>query len=243
MSSRVNYTQTLSKKYASSLFDYLILKSPTFSGVKIPMIDLLSKDFQIDSKFQRLENLNKEPFIRNSKFSLEVYNSLKVNPNFQYKLLSQVLLELQVLGSFVGGNKDVLNYFQDAGNSSAQKFKIIYPLVSKSHFVTQAFLQVLWERNHFDLLLPIIEEFNTLYSDYTCIKSLKVISRLPLTRESKKKLKAFLNAVYTTDLNPVNCILDFIISDSIFGGLTIVDGFSRIDLSFKNKIQQLLKTL
>lgn len=204
--SKINYKQTLSKKYASSLFDYLKLNSGESCFLDTYPVTFGSSD----TPTQHIGSISE-----NIRF-------------LQYLLLTNE--ELNVL-------------FDDSGYSSFKKLDLIKEIVPNLSLVFLAFLKVLVERNQLSLLKMILEEYTTLYNNYVGIKHIKIISRVPVSRANQYLIKrAFSNSTYNSTTKR-KLIFDFIISDNIFAGLVVVDGFSRIDLSLKNKMRQVLQTL
>jgi len=204
--SKINYKQTLSKKYASSLFDYLKINTDVEKFLDIYPVSFGSSD----------------------------------TPNQMISTISENIRFLQYL---LLTNEELNLLFDDASYASIKKLDLIKEIVPNLNSVFLAFLTVLAERNQLSLLKMILEEYTTLYNNYVGVKHIKVISRVPVSLANQYLIKrAFSNSTYNS-INKRKLIFDFIISDNIFAGLVIVDGFSRIDLSLKNKMRQVLKTL
>lgn len=204
--SKINYKQTLSKKYASSLFDYLKVNSGESAFLDTSPVTFVFSD---------TSNQNIGSISENIRF-------------LQYLLLTN----------------DELNFlFDDASYSSIKKLELVKEIVPNLSVVFLAFLKVLAERNQLSFLKMILDEYTALYNNYVGIKHIKIISRVPVSRANQYLIKRAFSKSTFNSTNKRKLIFDFIISDNIFAGLVIIDGFSRIDLSLKNKMRQVLQTL
>lgn len=136
-------------------------------------------------------------------------------------------------------NKKILSIIENIEYSSSRKFSLLNSLLPDLHPVLVAFLTVLEERNHMHYLLLILDSFAYMLNESLGIKSIKIISKIPLSNEFKMLIKNFL----LSENRNKRAIFDFFISERILSGIIIIDGFKIWDLSFYRKLKNLIKLL
>jgi len=189
------------------------------------------------SFFQYIDNKNEKCSID---LNIPVYLP---NQEDQAPNLSLVYQNIRLLRYLIISNNELLILLSNIEYSSEKKLELIFSIVPKLHPILKAFLIVLAERNQLSLLSDIFEEYQNLYNTSSGLKYIKIISRVPISKESKVLLRNFLLKNYSGSFERPKVFLDFLISDQILGGFIMVDGLSRIDISLKYKLQELLKTL
>lgn len=189
------------------------------------------------SFFQYIDSKNEKSSID---LSIPVYLQ---NQEDQAPNLSLVYQNIRLLRYLIISNNELLTLLSNIEYSSEKKLELIFSIVPKLHPILKAFLIVLAERNQLSLLSDIFEEYQNLYNTSSGLKYIKIISRVPIPKESKVLLRKFLLKNYSGSFKRPKVFLDFLISDQILGGFIMVDGLSRIDISLKYKLQELLKTL
>lgn len=100
------------------------------------------------------------------------------------------------------------------------------------------FLKVLVDKNRFSAFNDIVDSYKNSLDDINNIKRVEVTSAVEMTEDAKKKLKNKLE----TKLK-ANVILDLNINSNIIAGLVIKIGDNIIDMSLKNKLEDLSKNI
>lgn len=160
---------------------------------------------------------------------------------------------IRFLQYLLSTNKEIQILIENPAYPVDLKLNLLVSFIPNINAITKAFLQILGERNHLSYLLSIIEEYNLLFNNLNNIQTIKIISRVPVESADKINLQnaieTYLNNKIANDTKLVNSskpaklVFDYLIDDNILGGLVIVQGFTKIDMSVKYKIQEFLKIL
>ncbi|MDR0899808.1 MAG: F0F1 ATP synthase subunit delta [Lactobacillaceae bacterium] len=151
------------------------------------------------------------------------------------KQTPKVLSELLEIEKVFEVNKKLAGTLDDASVSRKEQEKFIATLIKGTSKITQNFIYTLADNRHFDLLEPIVVEFNETVNRSNHQSIVTVTTAEPLTKTDLNKI----GKVAQTRFNLEHIEVQNVIDPSIIGGVVINAGGKTIDGSVKYKLAQI----
>jgi len=129
--------------------------------------------------------------------------------------------------------------------SAEKKKSFLLDLTHQFSPVTLGFLSLLGERNHLFLLPTIIEQYNDLLNNFLGVKDVTVVCSCVPTKAQYKLIKQKLEKSFldSNKSSSGHLMLRLIYDSSLLGGVIVYDKSTKIDLSLKGKLNQLMQTI
>lgn len=151
----------------------------------------------------------------------------------------KITSDLETIHSILQQSPDLNEFLTNPIVSNEDKKEIINKVFSNEiDILIVNFLKVLVDKDRFLSFNEIIDSYNKSLDNINNIKRVEVTSAVEMTADSKARLKNKLE----TKLK-ANVILDLNINTSIIAGLVIKIGDNVIDMSLKNKLEDLSKSI
>lgn len=151
----------------------------------------------------------------------------------------KISTDLNLVKEILTQSKDLDEFLTNPITSVEDKKEIIDKVFSTEiDGLIINFLKILMDKRRFELFNDILVSYNKSLDDVNNISRIEVTSAVEMTEEAKNKLKEKLeeklkkNVVFELNINP-----------NIIAGLVIKMGDNVIDMSLKNKLEDLSKNI
>lgn len=152
---------------------------------------------------------------------------------------SKISTDLALIDSILSQSKDLKEFLENPLISVEDKKEIIQKVFSDEiDNLIANFLMILIEKNRFNVFNDILIAYNKSIDDINNISRVSVTSAVEMTEDAKAKLKNKLETKMHKSIS-----FDWEINPDIIAGLVIKMGDNVIDMSMKNKLEALSKSI
>lgn len=151
------------------------------------------------------------------------------------KCINDVNQQFDILYSAINQNAEFLNLISSPALSKAQKKEVVKKVAKDFEELFINFMYVLIDNNRFNLILKIHDEFKKLIMASNNILEVEVYSPSKLTASQHKAISEKIASRFSGK----NIVIKNIEEPSLIGGIQIVCDGHSLDISLKNKLDQL----
>ena len=179
-----------------------------------------------------MENENKLVSQRYAKALLEFVDENKLSND-------EVLNQLSDISKSVENSEDLNRVMSSPVISANEKKNVLVKLFEKDNSrVVVNFLQLLVDKNKFDILSSVVKEFANEVNKLNNRLTISVTSAIELTASDKAMVKIKLEKVLNKEIE-----LDWFVNKDIIAGLVFEANDNIVDNSLRHKIQELSRKL
>ena len=158
---------------------------------------------------------------------IEIGKSERLNFN-------DILTDLSKIRKILDRSPDLYRSLVNPLVSVHDKVEVIEEVFQKdSNEIIRNFLKVLVEKNRFDVIFEVIEEYILLVDIFEGLDRAEVISAVELNADEKDNVEKALNAKFNKEM-----IIKYSTDSSIIAGLVVKMGDNVIDMSVAHKLEQ-----
>ena len=151
----------------------------------------------------------------------------------------EAIRNLENIKAILDSSKELYNAMLNPIISATDKESVIDSVFEKDCIeVVRNFLKILVEKNRFNLIFIIIEEFKKLLNKMNNIAQVDITSAIELKEERKEEIQNKLNEILSKKID-----IEYKVDDSIIAGLIFKIEDDVLDTSFRRKIEDLKKEL
>ncbi len=153
---------------------------------------------------------------------------------------NSVKTELKTWEQMISSNSQLLEAFSNPSIAQENKEKVLESLLAKTvpTKTTANFLRILLRNSRLTEISEINERFDSILDERSGIVSAQITSANPLSDSEKKELETNLNKVTGKKVSP-----NYIVDESIIGGIITRIGSTVYDGSIKTKLEELKQEL
>lgn len=152
---------------------------------------------------------------------------------------SKISENLNMVSEILSQSKDLAEFLTNPLVSVEDKKEILEKVFSNEvDSLIINFLKLLVDKNRFFVFDEIVNSYNKSLDDINNISRIQVTSAVALNEDAKKRLKEKLENKLR-----LNVVLNLDINPEIIAGLVIKIGDNVIDMSLKNKLEDLSKNI
>ena len=178
-------------------------------------------------KNKAVENENKLVSQRYAKALLELVDEKKLSKE-------EILGQLNDVSISVENSQDLKNVMYSPVISSAEKKKVLVKLFKENNKVIVNFLQLLVDKNKFDILTPVVKEYTNEVNRLNNKLVIQVTSAIELTDSDKAMVKVKMEKVLKKEIE-----LEWYVNKEIIAGLVFEANDNIVDNSLRHKLQEL----
>lgn len=179
-----------------------------------------------------IENENKLVSQRYAKALLELVDENKLSND-------EVLNQLSDISKSVENSEDLNRVMSSPVISGDEKKNVIVKLFEKDNSkVVVNFLQLLVDKNKFDILSSVVKEFTNEVNKLNNRLMINVTSAIELTDSDRAMIKVRLEKVLNKEID-----IDWLVNKDIIAGLVFEANDNIVDNSLRHKLQELSRKL
>lgn len=167
--------------------------------------------------------------------SIKKYGNILFYIALNRKEQEKINYQLNLLKCIISSNSKITYFLSDKDVKLLYKEKVLATLKKPFDILIQNLIQILYDYNHFNYLLDIIDDYNQRFDNLEKIINVNVITAVLLSNEQKNKLQNILIKKFNAKKVNINSI----VNKDIMGGVIIKTKDIVIDGSISTRMLNL----